>query len=92
MKKFTSILLAVAMLAAMTVIMIPTVSAAWDGSSVSAALVGSGTEYDPYLISSENDLAYVAKEHHPMLTPFAHRVCAPCEVGTIADVIKDLER
>ncbi len=38
------------------------------------------------------DLAYVAKEHHPMLTPFAHRVCAPCEVGTIADVIKDLEQ
>ena len=62
MKKFTSILLALAMLAAMTVIMIPTVSAAWDGSSVSAGLVGSGTEFDPYLISSENDLALVAKQ------------------------------
>lgn len=43
----------------------------------------------------ENDLsmlrvahaAFVAAEHHPLLTPFALRVCAPCDVGTIADVI-----
>ncbi len=70
MKKFTSIVLALAMLAAMTVIMIPTASAAWDGSSVSASLVGSGTEYDPYLISSENDLAFVAKQVNDAVTKF----------------------
>lgn len=70
MKKFTSILLALAMLAAMTVIMIPTASAAWDGSSVSAGLVGSGSEYDPYLISSENDLAYVAKQVNDAITSY----------------------
>ncbi len=70
MKKFISGLLALAMLAAMTVIMIPTASAAWDGSSVSAALVGSGTEYDPYLISSENDLAFVAKQVNDAVTKF----------------------
>ena len=71
MKKFTSILLALAMLAAMTVIMIPTASAAWDGSSVSAGLVGSGSEFDPYLISSENDLAFVAKQVNDAVTTYA---------------------
>ncbi len=71
MKKFTSILLALAMLAAMTVIMIPTASAAWDGSSVSAGLVGSGSEFDPYLITSENDLAFVAKQVNDAVTTYA---------------------
>ena len=33
----------------------------WDGSSVSESLQGSGTEEDPYLISSGADLAYIAK-------------------------------
>ena len=71
MKKFTSILLALTMLATMTVLMIPTASAAWDGSSVSAGLVGSGTEFDPYLISSENDLAFVAKQVNDAVTTYA---------------------
>ncbi len=71
MKKFTSILLALAMLAAMTVIMIPTASAAWDGSSVSAGLIGSGSEFDPYLITSENDLAFVAKQVNDAVTTYA---------------------
>ncbi len=71
MKKFTSILLALAMLAAMTVIMIPTASAAWDGSSVSAGLIGSGTEFDPYLIMSENDLAFLAKQVNDAVTTYA---------------------
>ena len=62
MKRFISGLLTLAMLAAMTVIMIPAASAAWDGSSVSAGLIGSGSEFDPYLITSENDLAFVAKQ------------------------------
>ena len=68
MKKIISVCLALAMLAAMTVMMIPTASAAWDGSSVSAGLVGSGTEFDPYLISSENDLAFVAKQVNDAVT------------------------
>lgn len=70
MKKFISVFLALAMLAAMTVIMIPTASAAWDGSSVSAGLVGSGSEFDPYLISSENDLAFVAKQVNDAVTTY----------------------
>lgn len=71
MKKFTSILLVAVMLATMMVTMIPTASAAWDGSSASAGLVGSGTELDPYLISSENDLAYVAKQVNDAVTTYA---------------------
>ena len=71
MKKFTSVIIALAMLAAMMTFMIPTASAAWDGSSVSAALVGTGTEYDPYIISSENDLAFVAKQVNDAVTTFA---------------------
>ena len=70
MKKFTSITIALAMLCAMMVTMIPTASAAWDGSSVSAALIGSGTEFDPYLISSENDLAFVAKQVNDAVTGY----------------------
>ena len=70
MKRILSTFLALAMLAAMTVMIIPTASAAWDGSSVSAALVGTGTEYDPYLISSENDLAFVAKQVNDAVTTY----------------------
>ena len=70
MKKFTSVVIALAMLMAMMVTMIPTASAAWDGSSVSAALVGTGTELDPYLVSSENDLAFVAKQVNDAVTGF----------------------
>lgn len=62
MKKFTSILVVLAMLAAMTTAMISTASAAWDGASSSAALAGSGTELDPWIVASENDLAFVAKQ------------------------------
>ena len=35
-------------------------SAAWDGTSASTSLSGSGTAEDPYLIQSAEDLAYVA--------------------------------
>jgi len=62
MKKTMSIILVAIMLASMMTMMIPTASAAWDGTSASATLIGSGTEVDPYLISSENDLAHVAKQ------------------------------
>ena len=71
MKRFTSAIIVLAMLAAMMITMIPTASAAWDGSSVSAALVGSGTEYDPYLVTSENDLAFVAKQVNDGATAYA---------------------
>ncbi len=71
MKKITSVILALAMLCTMMITMIPTASAAWDGSSVSASLVGSGAEYDPYLISSENDLAFVAKQVNDGVTAYA---------------------
>ena len=33
----------------------------WNGSSVSEALLGSGTQDDPYLVQSGADLAYIAK-------------------------------
>ncbi len=62
MKKFTTILIVLAMLCTMMSAMIPTALAAWDGSTVSAGLLGTGTEVDPYLISSENDLAFLAKQ------------------------------
>ncbi len=71
MKKFTSILIVAAMISAMMITMIPAASAAWDGSSASAALVGTGTEFDPYLISSENDLAYVQKQVNDGVTHFS---------------------
>jgi len=48
----------------------PAASAAWDGTSVSAALVGAGTEFDPYLISNENDLAYLAKQVNDGVTHY----------------------
>ncbi len=70
MKKITSAIIVSAMLLSMMVLMIPTASAAWDGSSVSAALIGSGTEFDPYLVSSENDLAFVAKQVNDGTTHF----------------------
>lgn len=70
MKKITSAIIVAAMLLSMMVLMIPTASAAWDGSSVSAALIGSGTEFDPYLISSENDLAFVQKQVNDGITHF----------------------
>ncbi len=62
MKKFTSAIVVLAMLVTMMTAIIPTASASWDGSSVSAGLLGTGTEYDPYLITSENDLAFLAKQ------------------------------
>ena len=70
MKRFTSIVIVLAMLASMMMIMIPSASAVWDGSSVSASLIGSGTEFDPYLISSENDLAFVAKQVNDAVTGY----------------------
>ena len=70
MKKFTSVIIALAMLCAIMVTMIPTASAAWDGSSVSASLQGSGTELDPYLITSENDLAFVANQVNTSVTTY----------------------
>lgn len=70
MKRCLSTVITLAMIMAMTVIIVPTASAAWDGSSVAAALIGSGTEADPYLITNENDLAFVAKQVNDAVTGF----------------------
>lgn len=34
----------------------------WDGNTYSTSLSGTGTEIDPYLIQSNNDMAFFAKE------------------------------
>ncbi len=38
------------------------ISSAWDGTSASANLSGGGTEYNPYLISSGEDLKYIENQ------------------------------
>ncbi len=70
MKKIISAILVVAMLVSMMILIIPTASAVWDGTSVSSALIGTGTEFDPYLITSENDLAHVAKQVNDGVTHY----------------------
>jgi len=63
MKKFTSVILAAIMILTLSLSVLPILSsAAWDGSSASASLSGSGTEADPYRISDANDLAKLAKD------------------------------
>ncbi|MBQ4141021.1 MAG: hypothetical protein IJD70_06760 [Clostridia bacterium] len=70
MKKITAIAIITAMLTSLMLVFAPSASAAWDGTSVSAALVGAGTEFDPYLISNENDLAYLAKQVNDGVTHY----------------------
>ena len=48
----------------------------WDGKTVSTSLQGSGTEEDPFLITSGADLAYIAKtvnEASPVSPNFANK-------------------
>jgi len=70
MKKITSIAIIAAMLTSLMLAFVPTASAAWDGTSVSASLMGTGAEFDPYIISNENDLAYVAKQVNDGVTHY----------------------
>lgn len=38
------------------------------------------------------DIAYAAQSHHPSLAPLAHRIGRPCQEGTIAGIIADLDK
>ena len=59
MKKVLSIVLCTVML--LSLFVLPTSAAAWDGTTVSASLSGEGTAASPYLINNGADLAYLAK-------------------------------
>ena len=59
MKKFITFALIAAMM--LTMIVVGTSAAAWDGTSVSTSLKGEGTEASPYLVESAADLAFLAK-------------------------------
>ena len=59
MKKFITFALLAAMM--LTMIVVGTSAAAWDGTSVSTSLKGEGTEASPYLVESAADLAFLAK-------------------------------
>lgn len=59
MKKFITFALLAAMM--LTMIVVGTSAAAWDGTTVSESLKGEGTEASPYLVESAADLAFLAK-------------------------------
>ena len=59
MKKIITLALIAAMM--LTMIVVGTSAAAWDGTSVSASLKGEGTEASPYLVESAADLAFLAQ-------------------------------
>lgn len=61
MKKLISIILTLAMILSMVAVLTVSTSAAWDGTTVSTGLNGTGTEADPYLIETAADLAYLAQ-------------------------------
>ena len=59
MKKFLTLALIAAMMLSM--IVVGTSAAAWDGTTVSESLKGEGTAEKPYLIETGADLAFLAK-------------------------------
>ena len=59
MKKFITFALIAAMM--LTMIVVGTSAAAWDGTTASASLKGEGTEASPYLVESAADLAFLAQ-------------------------------
>ena len=63
-KRLLSVWLAVLMLLAAVMFVIPAagVKAAWDGTAASSFAGGSGTEAEPYLISNANELALLAEK------------------------------
>ncbi len=64
LRKISSLLLALLMLAATAAVFTPAISAAtdtWNGTAVSNSLSGEGTKDSPYLVQSAADLAYIAK-------------------------------
>ncbi len=60
MKKLLSVFVLVAML--LTMVVISTSAAAWDGTTVSEYLLGDGTADSPYRIETAEDLAFLAKD------------------------------
>ena len=60
MKKVLSIVLCTVML--LSLFVLPTSAAAWDGTTVSTSFKGEGTQASPYLIESGADLALLAQE------------------------------
>ena len=59
MKKFITFALIAAMM--LTMIVVGTSAAAWDGTTASTALEGDGSAATPYLVKSAEDLAFLAK-------------------------------
>jgi len=59
MKKVLSIVLCTVML--LSLFVLPTSAAAWNGTDVSTSLKGEGTAEKPYLVETAADLAYLAK-------------------------------
>jgi hypothetical protein len=57
MKKLIAFALVLTMMLSMLVV--TTSAAAWDGTTASASLKGEGTEASPYLIESAEDLKYI---------------------------------
>lgn len=60
MKKIISIIVALMMLASLCTVMALNTSAAWGGTVAASYAGGTGTEADPYLISSAAELAFLA--------------------------------
>ena len=59
MKKFLTFVLLAAMM--LSLVVVSTSAAAWDGTTVSESLKGEGTAEKPYLIETGADLAFLAK-------------------------------
>ena len=59
MKKFITFALLAAMM--LSLVIVSTSAAAWDGTSASTALEGDGSAVTPYLVKSAEDLAFLAK-------------------------------
>lgn len=60
MKKVLSIVLCTAML--LSLFVVSTSAAAWDGTTASTSLKGEGTADKPYLVETAEDLAFLAKD------------------------------
>ena len=60
MKKVLSIVLCTVML--LSLFVVSTSAAAWDGTTASTSLKGEGTADKPYLVETAEDLAFLAKD------------------------------
>ena len=62
MKKIISTILMLAMILSLAAVLTVSTSAAWDGSIASEFTSGTGTEADPYVITTGAQLAYIADQ------------------------------